>query len=181
MYFKMITSAPWVLYTEIGEDPSKKWIFREPKISDGDGIYSLIADCPPLDMNSSYCNFLQSTHFSKTSILVEHKGDIAGFISGYQKPDEQDVLFIWQVAVSPRFRGNGLAFRMLKELLEREVLSEVKSVETTITEDNQASWALFKKLDAMNGNHGQVSTFLDEKAHFKGKHDTEFLYRIPLK
>ncbi|TOH22877.1 diaminobutyrate acetyltransferase, partial [Vibrio parahaemolyticus] len=49
MYFKMITSAPWVLYPEIGEDPSKKWIFREPKISDGDGIYSLIADCPPLD------------------------------------------------------------------------------------------------------------------------------------
>ncbi|MDW2138297.1 diaminobutyrate acetyltransferase, partial [Vibrio sp. 2128(2023)] len=29
----MITSAPWVLYPEIGENPSKKWIFREPKIS----------------------------------------------------------------------------------------------------------------------------------------------------
>lgn len=99
--------------------------------------------------------------------MVEHKGDIAGFISGYQKPDEQDVLFIWQVAVSPRFRGNGLAFRMLKELLEREALSEVKSVETTITEDNQASWALFKKLDAMNGNHGQVSTFWMKKPILK--------------
>lgn len=181
MYFHMITSAPWVLYPEIEEGTRKKWIFREPKISDGDDIYRLIADCPPLDMNSSYCNFLQSTHFSKTSILVEYNGEIAGFISGYQKPEEQNVLFVWQVAVSPRFRGNGLALRMLKELLLREDLSNVNLVETTITEDNKASWALFKKLDAMNGNSGQVSTFLDEKAHFKGKHDTEYLYRIPLK
>lgn len=181
MNFHMITSAPWVLYPEIKEETRTKWIFREPKISDGDDIYSLIADCPPLDMNSSYCNFLQSTHFSKTSILVECNNDIAGFISGYQKPDEPEVLFVWQVAVSPRYRGHGLAFRMLKELLTREGLSNVKMVETTITEDNKASWALFKKLDAMNGNSGQVSTFLDEKAHFKGKHDTEYLYRIPLK
>ncbi|WP_417877180.1 diaminobutyrate acetyltransferase [Vibrio sp.] len=177
----MITSAPWVLYPEIEEETRNKWIFREPKISDGDDIYSLIADCPPLDMNSSYCNFLQSTHFSKTSILVESNKDIAGFISGYQKPDEPEVLFVWQVAVSPRYRGHGLAFRMLKELLTREGLSSVKMVETTITEDNKASWVLFKKLDAMNGNSGQVSTFLDEEAHFKGKHDTEYLYRIPLK
>ncbi|MCQ6508137.1 diaminobutyrate acetyltransferase, partial [Vibrio parahaemolyticus] len=31
------------------------------------------------------------------------------------------------------------------------------------------------------GNHVQDSTFLDEKSHFKCNHDTEFLYRIPLK
>lgn len=177
----MITSAPWVMYPEIGEDPSKKWIFREPVVSDGDDIYGLIADCPPLDMNSSYCNFLQSSHFSKTCVLVEHKGEIAGFISGYQKPDELNVLFIWQVAVAPRFRGNGLAFKMLKNILDREGLEYVNAIETTITKANDASWALFKKLDAQNGNGGEVTTFLDEDKHFKGKHDTEYLYRIPLK
>ncbi|WP_045402868.1 diaminobutyrate acetyltransferase [Vibrio hyugaensis] len=176
----MITSAPWVMYPEIGEDPSKKWIFREPEVSDGDNVYSLIADCPPLDMNSSYCNFLQSTHFSKTCILVEHKGELAGFISGYQKPDEPNVLFVWQVAVAPRFRGKGLAFQMLDNLLKREGLEGIDTVETTITKSNEASWALFKKLDAQNSNAGEVTTFLDEKDHFKGKYDTEYLYRIPL-
>ncbi|MDF2153525.1 diaminobutyrate acetyltransferase [Vibrio sp. CAU 1672] len=176
----MITSAPWVMYPEIGTSPSTKWTFREPTVRDGDAIYSLIAECPPLDMNSSYCNFLQSTHFSKTCMLVEFGGKVAGFISGYQKPDEPQVLFVWQVAVSPRFRGHGLAFRMLDALLNREHLSGVQTIETTITEDNSASWALFKKLDARYGNQGEVTTFLDEKAHFKGKHDTEYLYRIPL-
>lgn len=181
MYLHMITSAPWVMYPEIGEDPSQKWIFREPQATDGDDIYSLIADCPPLDMNSSYCNFLQTTHFSKTCILVEHKGNVAGFISGYQKPNEPDVLFVWQVAVSPWARGKGLAFTMLESLLKRDELAKINAIETTITEENAASWALFKKLDAQNGNFGEVTTFLDEKEHFKGKHDTEYLYRIPLK
>lgn len=180
MYLHMITSAPWVMYPEIGEDPNKKWTFLQPQSADGDDIYSLIAACPPLDVNSSYCNFLQSTHFSRTCVIARCDGEIAGFISGYRKPDEQGTLFIWQVAVSPRFRGKGLAFNMLHELLSRGELSDISTIETTITQDNQASWALFKKLDSCNGNGGEVSTFLDEQTHFKGKHDTEFLYRIPL-
>ncbi|NOI34143.1 diaminobutyrate acetyltransferase, partial [Vibrio cyclitrophicus] len=62
----MITSAPWVLCPEVIEKTSEEWSFREPKASDGNDIYRLISECPPLDTNSSYCNFLQSTHFSKT-------------------------------------------------------------------------------------------------------------------
>jgi L-2,4-diaminobutyric acid acetyltransferase len=176
----MITSAPWGLYSEIVEKSNEKWIFREPEVSDGNDIYRLISECPPLDVNSSYCNFLQSTHFSKTCILVEHKGDLAGFISSYQKPNEPNVLFIWQVAVDPRFRGNALAYKMIDALLKREWMEGIDAIETTITKSNQASWALFKKLDAKNGSSGEVTTFLDENVHFNGQHDTEYLYRIPL-
>ena len=174
----MITSAPWILYPEVVEKMIEKWNFREPEVSDGNNIHQLISECPPLDTNSSYCNFLQSTHFSKTCILVEHEGDLAGFISSYQKPSEPNVLFIWQVAVAPKFRGNDLAYKMLNTLLNREGLKSIEAIETTITKSNQASWALFKKLDEKNGNTGQVTTFLDENLHFNGQHDTEYLYRI---
>ncbi|USH04681.1 diaminobutyrate acetyltransferase [Grimontia kaedaensis] len=157
------------------------WVFRTPRIEDGIRIHELIASCPPLDENSSYCNFLQSTHFNKTCILAEHKGSVAGFISGYQKPEAPNELFVWQVAVSPEARGKGLAFHMLQELLMRDHLSDVNVVETTITGSNKGSWSLFRKLDAAHGENGEVTVFLDEKQHFKGKHDTEFLFRIPLK
>ncbi|NOH96661.1 diaminobutyrate acetyltransferase [Vibrio sp. 99-70-13A1] len=180
MYLHMITSVPWMMYPDIEQDPEESWIFSEPSAEDGDDVFSLIAACPPLDVNSSYCNFLQSSHFSRTCIIARSNGEIAGFISGYRKPDDPNTLFVWQVAVSPRFRGKGLAFKMLSELLNRDLLNTVTAVETTITEDNAASWALFKKLDAQNDQQGVVSTFLDEKTHFKGKHDTEYLYRIPL-
>ncbi|WGV98656.1 diaminobutyrate acetyltransferase [Vibrio sp. YMD68] len=176
----MIASALWAAYPEIKKNTSKKWSFSEPSVEDGSDVSHLIAACPPLDVNSSYCHFLQSMHFSQTCVLARYDGDIAGFVSAYRKPDEPSTLFVWQVAVAPRFRGKGLASSMLDELLSRDHLSSINSVETTITEKNDASWAVFQKLDKSNGERGEVSTFLEKKTHFKGKQDTEYLYQIPL-
>lgn len=175
----IVAATPWVSHAEIQDEEDEPWTFRSPCLDDGDEIHQLIAACPPLDVNSSYCNFLQSSHFNSTCILAENDQSVAGFISGYRKPESPNELFIWQVAVAPRFRGQGLAFRMLQALLKRQSLRQVSVVETTITEDNQSSWGLFKKLDKSHGFQGNISTFLDEDRHFKGKHDTEFLYRIP--
>ncbi|MCG7500130.1 diaminobutyrate acetyltransferase [Vibrio sp. Of7-15] len=176
----MITTVPWVMYPEVIKSQPKKWCFREPKITDGDAVFSLIANCPPLDVNSCYCNFLQSSHFSSTCLIAEYDSELAGFISAYKKPDDPSVLFIWQVAVSPRHRGKGLAYNMLQVLLQRDNIKNIRALETTITNNNDASWALFKKLDVNQGQHGTITTFLDENTHFKGKHDTEYLYHIPL-
>jgi L-2,4-diaminobutyric acid acetyltransferase len=176
----MITTAPWIVCPTILAKDENKWVFRTPSIGDGDQAHKLIASCPPLDVNSSYCNFLQSTHFKQTCIIAECNDEIAGFISSYLKPENNNELFIWQVAVAPKHRGKGLAFHMLKELLMRDNLEHIKAIETTITKDNQGSWNLFKKLDEENNSHGSVTTFLDEHKHFKGKHDTEYLYHIPL-
>lgn len=176
----MDISTPSVVTSETGEDQIQKWTFSKPMAHDGDDVFTLIANCPPLDTNSSYCNFLQTTHFSNTCVIAKYDGEIAGFISGYQKPDRPNTLFIWQVAVAPQFRGKGLAFTMLDDLLSRDSLNNINAIETTITEENNASWALFNKLDARNGHNGEVSTFLDKNIHFKGKHETELLYRIPL-
>ncbi|PCS24191.1 diaminobutyrate acetyltransferase [Candidatus Enterovibrio escicola] len=167
-------------FTCLSQDENP-WVMRAPTLRDGIKIHDLITSCPPLDKNSTYCNFLQASHFHKTCILAEDDDKIAGFISAYLKPDVNDELFIWQVAVSPTMRGKGLAGRMLKALLMREHLQLVQAVETTITKYNDGSWNLFNKLDKANGNSGSVSVFLDEQKHFKGHHDTEFLYRVPLK
>jgi L-2,4-diaminobutyric acid acetyltransferase len=151
---------------------------RAPAAEDGAAVYELIAQCPPLDTNSMYCNLLQCTHFSATSVAAELNDDIVGFISGYIQPDQPDTLFIWQVAVGEKARGQGLAGRMLRDILARTACDEVKFIETTITPDNRASWALFeslaKKLDA-ELNH---SVMFDRQQHFAGQHETEMLVRI---
>nr|WP_086937428.1 diaminobutyrate acetyltransferase [Thaumasiovibrio occultus] len=155
--------------------------FRKPVSEDGYFIHQLINQCPPLDTNSAYCNFLQTTHFRDTCIAAEDEnGDIAGFISAYLVPSSPDTLFIWQVAIAEPARGNGLASKMVAKLLEREETNAVTRVETTITKNNDASWALFRKLDRQNGNRGETSVFLDKETHFQDKHDTEYLYRIPV-
>ncbi|CAM2811473.1 diaminobutyrate acetyltransferase [Vibrio diazotrophicus] len=181
MWRTMITAAPWVAYPEIMQNLQEDWVFRVPTASDGAKIHELISQCAPLDENSAYCNFLQSTHFQSTCVVAECDGEIVGFVSAYRKPDNPSELFIWQVAVHESARGKGLAFHMLKEILTRDDLQDIQVLETTITKDNLGSWSLFKKLDRVHGERGEVSTFLDETRHFEGKHDTEYLYRIPLK
>jgi len=153
-------------------------VLRPPALIDGMAVFRLIESCPPLDVNSSYCNFLQCSHFANTSVAADACGDIVGFISGYIVPERPDTLFIWQVAVADQARGLGLASRMLAHIIARPQCSAVGYVETTITQDNQASWALFKGLAKKLSADFQSSEWLDKETHFSGQHDSEALVRI---
>jgi L-2,4-diaminobutyric acid acetyltransferase len=141
-------------------------------------VFRLVERCPPLDANSSYCNFLQCGHFAQTSVAAEMNGELVGFISGYKKPEQQDTLFVWQVAVDERARGQGLASKMLLHILQRPNCQSVNHLETTITEDNKGSWALFERLAKTLDADLNSSIFLDKKKHFDGLHDSEALVTI---
>ncbi|CAN0584610.1 unnamed protein product, partial [Laminaria digitata] len=80
-------------------------------------VHKLISECPPLDTNSMYCNLLQSSHFAETAVAAVLENELVGFISGYRIPQRPETLFVWQVAVGEKARGQGLAGRMLKEIL----------------------------------------------------------------
>jgi L-2,4-diaminobutyric acid acetyltransferase len=169
-----------IKYSDQGEILSslENIVLRRPTLEDGMGVYQLVENCPPLDPNSSYCNLLQCSHFSATSVTAVLEGSLVGFISGYIIPDRTDTLFVWQVAVSQNARGVGLASRMLSEILSRPECSAVEYLETTITQDNQASWALFEGLAKKLSVNLQRSDWMDKEAHFSGLHDSETLVRI---
>ena len=160
----------------------KQLKLRIPTPSDGASVFRLINQCPPLDANSMYCNLLQCAHFAKTSVAaVQNNGsekDLMGFVSGHLKPEDKNTLFIWQVAVDERARGIGLAGDMLKHLLDRPQTSHVKYLETTITESNRASWALFESLAKKLKTKLEKSTMFDRDKHLAGEHDTEYLARL---
>jgi L-2,4-diaminobutyric acid acetyltransferase len=162
----------------VKEQQETKIKLRRPVAEDGAAVYELIAQCPPLDTNSMYCNLLQCAHFSATSVAAELDADIVGFISGYIQPDKPDTLFIWQVAVGEKARGQGLASRMLKEILSRAACDAVRFIETTITPDNRASWALFESLTNKLGTELNRSVMFERQQHFAGQHETEMLARI---
>ncbi|SDJ94883.1 diaminobutyrate acetyltransferase [Microbulbifer yueqingensis] len=153
-------------------------LLRRPVSEDGADVHRLIKRCPPLDENSVYCNLLQASHFADTSVAAEVDGELAGFVSGYLIPSRPDTLFIWQVAVAEEGRGQGLAGRMIREILARPACAEVRYLETTITPDNEASWALFRGLARKLGTECNESIMFDRERHFKGQHDSEMLLRI---
>ncbi|TYL48528.1 diaminobutyrate acetyltransferase [Marinomonas sp. IMCC 4694] len=156
-----------------------KILFSKPGVTDGMAVNQLVASCPPLDTNSAYCNLLQTSHFCDTSVAARlDNTELVGFVSGYLIPNQADTLFVWQVAVSEKARGQGLAKKMVLTLLERSHCSGVRYLETSITASNQGSWALFKRLAKHLDAPLTESIMFDKQAHFNGQHDTEHLVRI---
>ncbi len=151
---------------------------RKPTAMDGLAVHRLIAQCPPLDPNSVYCNLLQCSHFADTSVLVEAQGEVAAFMSGYVKPTDAEVLFVWQVAVAEAWRGRGLAGRMLEALLQRRELRAIRFLETSITPSNEASANLFRRFADKHQASLTTSILFSQAEHFAGRHDDEVLFRI---
>lgn len=149
-----------------------------PDAEMGAAVHKLIAHCPPLDTNSMYCNLLQTSHFADTSVSALLNGEVVGFISGYRIPNHPDTLFIWQVAVGEQARGQGLATRMLKAILSRPENHDINRIETTITPDNKASWALFEGLARKLDTQISSNVFFDKDRHFAGQHKTEMLVKV---
>ncbi len=151
---------------------------EKPNSEDGLDVHALVERCPPLDPNSSYCNLLQVTHFKETCSIARKRNEVVGFVSGYRLPDQPETLFVWQVAVDESARGHGLAFRMVQSILNRVQNKNIKYIQSTITGDNNASWALFNKLARHYDLTVNKSIQFDEERHFKGLHATEYLAEI---
>lgn len=152
--------------------------FRPPSSEDGMDVWDLIRKAGPLDENSVYCNLIQCDHFADTCIIAELEGEIVGWISAFIPPDTPDTLFVWQVAVGEAARGRGVAKKMLTQLFAREVCAGVVNLKTTITGDNNASWALFNSFaDAMDAEL-DFEAHYERDTHFAGRHATEYMVTI---
>jgi len=153
-------------------------ILRKPVSRDGAAVWSLVKECKPLDENSMYCNVIQCEHFADTCVLAELDGAPVGWVSAHVPPSDPEAIFVWQVAVSGRARGMGLGLRMLKQLVSREACGGASELRTTITGDNAASWALFRKFARAMGAPLASAPHFREDEHFEGAHATEYMVTI---
>lgn len=153
-------------------------VYRKPTLEDAGVVHALIEECKPLDVNSQYAYMLLCTHFAGTCAVAEQDGKVVGFVSGYRKPDDKSVLFVWQVAVSPRGRGQGVGQRLLQEILSRTDQAAVRYVEATISPSNRASWALFESLAKKLGARCATQTLFRVEDFGGQEHEEERLLRI---
>jgi L-2,4-diaminobutyric acid acetyltransferase len=153
-----------------------KFNLRRPVTEDGVEMYHMVRRCPPLDVNSRYCNLLQASHFSDSSIVAERSGELVGFVTGYRRPDQPEVLFVWQVAVSPDARGERLGNLMLEALVQSD--DDIEYMETTVTPSNMPSRKMFQRLaETFDAQIDEEVAFASEP-HFENEHEDEVLFRI---
>lgn len=160
---------------DIAGDKTLTYLLRKPSASDAQQIFALVANNPPLDPNSLYCNLLQCSHFADTAVVCVADEKVVAFMTGYLKPGQSNELFVWQMAVDQSMRGQGVAGKMLQFLCDKW---QPTYIETTITEANTASAAVFTRFVQRTDSVLSKSILFDKDAHFSGRHDSEILYRI---
>lgn len=156
-------------------------IIRPPTMRDGVAVHDLIRACPPLDINSLYCNLIQCTHFASTCAIAIDAADgesVIGWLSAHRPPAEPETLFVWQVAVAASARRTGLAHDLLDDILARAACRGVVRVGASVTASNVASLGYFESFARSRGSHVQLAPWLDESEVFQSRHDSEWSVRI---
>ncbi|NMM28421.1 MAG: diaminobutyrate acetyltransferase [Glaciimonas sp.] len=152
---------------------------RQPQQHDGAALHSLIAACPPLDLNAIYAYLLLCLHHAQTSVVAEIDGKLVGAITAYIPPEQPDTLFVWQVAVAPQQRGQGLGRRMLRHLLSGCIAPRgLRWMETTISPSNQASSRLFTHFALQHAAGCTTATLFVADDFGESGHEEERLYKI---
>jgi L-2,4-diaminobutyric acid acetyltransferase len=151
---------------------------RIPKPADAAEVRTLVEACKPLDLNSAYAYLLLCSHFASTCVVAESAGRLAGFLSGYRKPDDPATLFVWQVAVSPSARGRGVGSRMLDVLVARDACRGVRWIEATVSPGNDASWALFESFAQRRGAACDSAALFRPEDFGAEQHEEERLLRL---
>jgi len=137
----------------------------------------LVRQSGVLDANACYTYLMLCRNFSHTCVVAEVDGKAAGFLTAYLLPDQPDTLFVWQIGVEPSERRQGLATLMFETLFQRDLIKNIRYLETTISFSNKASQALFRKFARQLGTSCHVSTCF-ETHHFPDEHERELLFRI---
>ena len=159
-----------------------KVAYRCPTPADASAVWRLVAESGTLDANSAYCYMVLFRHFADTCQVAEHDGRLIGFVTAYIPPTDADALFVWQIAVAPEARGQGIGAALLRSLLELPAACGVSWLMATISPGNAPSRRLFESLARERGavcelaEGGFPAEWFPEPGH-----EAEPLIRIRLK
>lgn len=157
-------------------DTSADTRIQIPDMSHAADMWRIARDSGTLDLNSSYAYLLYCRDFPATCRIAVADGEVVGFVLANVPPERPDRVFVWQIAVDERFRGHRIASRLLDDLAASG--DTARTIETTITDDNEASQRLFKDFARRWGKVPVKQSPLFEEDHFPDGHDAEPLYEI---
>ncbi|NLJ72782.1 MAG: diaminobutyrate acetyltransferase [Syntrophomonadaceae bacterium] len=156
--------------------------YTMPAVEDGSKVWELINNTKGLDLNSAYSYLILCKYFSNTCVIAKVAEKIVGFVSAFHLPDNEEVLFIWQVAVATDYRRHNIGLNMLKYLIARPSCAKIRFLEITVNPSNKAAYSLYVKLADQLLTSYEESICFPARLFPEAQHEDEIMLRIgPLK
>ena len=151
--------------------------FRSARPTDGASLWRLVQAAGTLELNSPYFYVLLATDFGRTCLIAEQDGAVVGAVIGYHPPQQARTAFVWQVALLPSLRGQGLGAVLLQRWIDLPANQDRLWVTATVADDNTASQALFRRFAERSGTACHVQPHFTTEL-FPIEHPSEPLYRV---
>ena len=162
---------------QTGPADTPRILIETPVPGDGPDLWRLARDSGELDLNSPYAYLIWCRDFGGTSVVARAGDKAVGFVTGYRRPEADDTLFVWQVAVDPTYRGQRIGVRMLEGIGDLITKLGCRYMEATVTPDNTASLRMFASFARAHGAPLDRSEGF-ESTLFPDNHQPEDLIRI---
>ncbi|WP_372656739.1 diaminobutyrate acetyltransferase [Hydrogenophaga sp.] len=157
--------------------PPAGFRFRSTSAADGAALWRLVQASGTLELNSAYFYLLLATDFGRTCLVAENDTGVVGAVIGYHPPEQAHTAFVWQVAVHPDCRGQGLGPVLLHQWLDLPANRTCTWVTATVEDNNAPSQALFRRFARERGAPLQTQPLFTPDL-FPQDHPAEPLLRI---
>lgn len=118
-------------------------IIRTLKKGDSEGIRKLVEKCEPFVVaHNLYVYWILENYYPHTSFVSGEEKKIIGFL-GAMPATDKGCIFLWQICVHPDYRRGGIAYKLIKALLDVQKEFKIKHIQFSITDENEASKRMF--------------------------------------
>jgi len=159
---------------------SNEIVIARPTTRDAQAMWHIVRDSGVLDLNSFYLYVLLCRHYAGSCAVARWQGEVVAFVTAYLRPDQPQILFLWQVGVAAEWRRRGLAKALIHDILDRDDLAGIRFLEATVSPSNVASQALMGALSRELGATLTKTIFLgnEDFPEELSSHEAELLFRI---
>ncbi|GAA6162613.1 hypothetical protein NBRC116590_03170 [Pelagimonas sp. KU-00592-HH] len=153
---------------------------RAPQPEDGERVAMLTKDGRKQVFGELLGELSDFEQFMHTSIVAEVDGEVVGAVLAYIPPFAPETLNILQVVIHENEVNKGLGSLMLGQLMRREVCAEVGRVETTISSDDEVTWALFRRFARWQRSRMEIALFFTQalQPHRRHENDNQVTIRL---
>jgi L-2,4-diaminobutyric acid acetyltransferase len=127
-------------------------VIRASSEADVAAVQNFVADCPPLTVHTEFTYWVLLRYWGDYCLIAEQDDEITGVLLAIGAGSADDLIYLWQVGVTPALRGTGLAQGMLCEFAARASRSGRTRVQVSVADDNRASHGLFARFAEEQGD-----------------------------